>query len=330
MAWDITEGPLFTIEITDGWIEHSLPMLTIWMVVDEPYITIYWADSQKGRTGVTRSTGALDYNDITFGYVTPSSASEVELEITNMIEAAFGGSGGTEWGDITGTLSDQTDLQAALDAKLTDSDAAVGARINASAAATPNDTDFVATAESGGSLKKITWTNVKAFLKTYFDTIYQAILVSGTNIKTVNNITLLGAGNLSTPQSAAVLYTSNNPATGATRYFGNKPGAPSATGGQNKIYLRRAVTIIGAEIYAYATATAGSNENISFYVRVNDTTDTLIQTVGVAAAERIFTNHSLSINLGVGDYFEIKRVNPTWGTPPTAEIAGGYILYQLQ
>ena len=27
------------------------------------------------------------------------------------------GSGGTEWGDITGTLSDQADLQAALDAK---------------------------------------------------------------------------------------------------------------------------------------------------------------------------------------------------------------------
>lgn len=33
-------------------------------------------------------------------------------------EAASGGGGGTAWGGITGTLSDQTDLQAALDAKL--------------------------------------------------------------------------------------------------------------------------------------------------------------------------------------------------------------------
>lgn len=31
--------------------------------------------------------------------------------------ADFGGSGGGAWGDITGTLSDQTDLQAALDLK---------------------------------------------------------------------------------------------------------------------------------------------------------------------------------------------------------------------
>jgi hypothetical protein len=48
-----------------------------------------------------------------------------------------------------------------------------GALINAAGAATPNNGDFVATAESGGLLKKITWTNVKAFLKTYFDTLYQ-------------------------------------------------------------------------------------------------------------------------------------------------------------
>jgi hypothetical protein len=34
-------------------------------------------------------------------------------------EASEGGGGGAVWGDITGTLSDQTDLQTALDAKLT-------------------------------------------------------------------------------------------------------------------------------------------------------------------------------------------------------------------
>jgi len=275
MTFDITDYSYTEIYITDGWREWYIPKFRLTWLVDEPYITIYWTDTEKGRSGVTR-TLEMDYQDVTFGYISPSSASEIGLQLQQYIDSAWDDiTGGASWGSITGTLSDQTDLQAALDAKQDD-------------------------------------------------------LVSGTNIKTVNNTTLLGAGNLSTPQSTAVLYTSNNPASGGTRYFGNKPGAPSATGGQNKIYLRRAVTITGAEIYAYATATAGSNENISFYIRVNDTTDTLIQTVGVAAAERIFTNHGLSINLGTGDYFEIKRVNPSWGTPPTAEIAGGYILYQLQ
>ena len=45
-------------------------------------------------------------------------------------------------------------------------------------------------------LKKTTWQLVRDLFKTYFDTIYQAVLVSWTNIKTVNGNTLLGSGDI--------------------------------------------------------------------------------------------------------------------------------------
>lgn len=45
-------------------------------------------------------------------------------------------------------------------------------------------------------LKKTTWQLVRDLFKTYFDTIYQAVLVSWTNIKTVNSQSLLGSGDI--------------------------------------------------------------------------------------------------------------------------------------
>lgn len=45
-------------------------------------------------------------------------------------------------------------------------------------------------------LKKTTWQLVRDLFKTYFDTIYQAVLVSWTNIKTINSTSLLGSGDI--------------------------------------------------------------------------------------------------------------------------------------
>ena len=53
------------------------------------------------------------------------------------------------------------------------------------------------TESAQGTSKSFTLSNLKAFLKTHFDTLYQSILVSGTNIKTINGNTLLGSGDLS-------------------------------------------------------------------------------------------------------------------------------------
>ena len=104
------------------------------------------------------------------GYVSKSITGQ------EIIDAASGG--GTAWGDITGTLSSQTDLQTALDAK---------------------QDDLV----SGTNIKTINSTSVLGS----GNIAVQPTLVSGTNIKTVNSTSLLGSGNIAisgNPSAAAI------------------------------------------------------------------------------------------------------------------------------
>lgn len=149
-------------------------------------------------------------------------------------------------------------------------------------------------------------------------------LVSGTNIKTINNQSILGSGDLETGYALQVQALTSSPADGQTIYFGNLPKAPTTTANISKVYIPRAGNITRAEIYCFS-GTAGTNENWSGYIRKNNTTDTLIATLGVATSERRFSNTSLNIAVVAGDYIEIKFINPTWATNPLTTIFGGYI-----
>lgn len=116
----------------------------------------------------------------------------------------------------------------------------------------------------------------------------------------------------------------SSPVDAQTVYFGMLPKVPVTTGGQSKIYIQKAGTIKIAEIYCYS-GTAGTAESWSLYIRKNNTTDTLIKTLSVSTSERVFTNATLSIAVAVGDYIEIKGIQPTWGTNPLTTIYGGYV-----
>lgn len=126
------------------------------------------------------------------------------------------------------------------------------------------------------------------------------------------------------PYTLSVQALTSSPADGQTIYFGQLPKAPTTTANISKIYIPKEGTIKRAYIYCYS-GTAGTSENWSCYIRLNNTTDTLVETIGAAANERIFNNESLNISVTTSDYFEIKMINPTWATNPLTTIFGGYI-----
>jgi len=121
-----------------------------------------------------------------------------------------------------------------------------------------------------------------------------------------------------------VQSTASSPADAQTVYFGNLPKGLVTTAGISKVYIKKTGIIHAAEIYCYS-GTAGTAENWSMYLRVNNTTDHLIKTIGSATNERLFNNDSLNIPVVAGDFFEIKLINPTWATNPLSTSFGGNI-----
>ena len=137
-------------------------------------------------------------------------------------------SGDVEWGEIEGILSNQTDLQNALDLKANASDLGDVAfsndyneldnlptipnnleelhNVTETNYTTPIDTDSVLTFDVTNSLwKRLSWANIKLYLKTYFDTIYQTAL-GFTPENVANKVTTLGSPNNTTyPTTQAVV-----------------------------------------------------------------------------------------------------------------------------
>ena len=133
-----------------------------------------------------------------------------------------GGGGSSAWGSITGTLSNQTDLQNALNLKVNNSDytPAHSLLVQQSGTGSPtslsvgNETLIGRQSGGGSQIDDLSVSDVKTMLlidnvdntsdlnkpvstaqQTEIDT-KQDTLVSGTNIKSINGSTVLGSGNL--------------------------------------------------------------------------------------------------------------------------------------
>lgn len=120
-----------------------------------------------------------------------------------------------------------------------------------------------------------------------------------------------------------------SPADSTTRYISGLPITPQTTYAAGHYTAPVAGTITAAAFNWYSSGTAGSNETISIYVRVNDTTDYLIASVGNTNANKQFINGALSISLAANDTFNVKMVFPAWATNPTTCNIGGVLLFEV-
>lgn len=146
------------------------------------------------------------------------------------------------------------------------------------------------------------------------------------NITTSGNIicdTLKGVGNQITNLRRSIMYLAANvvsPADATTYYFGGlQASAPSTSADARRVYFPVNCTIKAVTISSYHNTTSTS-ETLSYYIRVNNTTDYTISTTAVITTGsdyNAFSNTGLTVPINSGDYIEIKVVCPTWATNPT-------------
>jgi hypothetical protein len=131
------------------------------------------------------------------------------------------------------------------------------------------------------------------------------------------------SGNLSNCTGGAtfvrniILPSTFSPAD-ATSYFGGAGTSWQSAGGFARMYITSNCTL--KKVYGWLQGANGSSETSSMYVRVNNSSDTLISSsiaCNAISTVAAFNNTSMSLSLSAGDYIEIKWATPTWATNPT-------------
>lgn len=87
MSYQIADYKYYEFSISDGIRTWYIPKFRNIMTVDEPFLNIFWTDREKG-TAPQRSL-TLNYNDILFGVVAPTSAFNAKILIEALINKAW-------------------------------------------------------------------------------------------------------------------------------------------------------------------------------------------------------------------------------------------------
>lgn len=182
---------------------------------------------------------------------------------------AVAGGGGASWGSITGTLSSQTDLQTALNAKANTSSLATVATTGAYADLSGKPTLGTLASQngtfSGTSSGTNTGDNAANSLYSGLAASKQDTLVSATNIKTINGSSVLGSGDLVVSGTDPWTYVTLGSDFTISTTANNKVTGLNFTPAASTNYL-----IEGYYLLRTATATTGARPGIEWPTGYND------------------------------------------------------------
>ena len=113
----------------------------------------------------------------------------------------------------------------------------------------------------------------------------------------------------------------------STYYLGIPGLTITSSAAIRRVYIPKSGTIVGAQLYV-KTTNATTTENWTISIRLNNSSNTTLATVGNTATDKVFGTTSLSIAVVAGDYIEITTTTPAFVTAPGSTYIYGSIFIQ--